>query len=368
MTLLLLAGGREPKAQLRVVHREGLLPGVGLQVIPGGFQPVPLVAEGGDLGVFDEETVVRLGAQPGHGPIGAAAQYLGGVAAGIAEDHELVMGEVAVGDDAVVHIDCLRFLQIGTDLEVLIRQPSGGVIDGWLAPILLEGAVGKNQIDSGAQLRKRGQQFGIVQLVQRRVNGAAARRHLVQFGKDLLFQETPQCVAQRIADLASSSGVSTGASSWTGSATQRPAGSSGSPGGMFSPFDMTTRASRGIAAIVARSADVTNCGRFQTRSVGESRQNPARSAGCKAGSQAQGHGRGRLIGRPSELLPYMVTSVIGGQVSAGRVRLHHVERRSPAAACARLSRRQADREVGLGRPEADEGRGDAPDFGTDRPT
>jgi len=34
----------------------------------------------------------------------------------------------------------------------------------------------------------------------------------------------------------------------------------------------------------------------------------------------------------------MVTFQIGGQVSPGRVRLHHVERRSPAAARARLSR------------------------------
>ena len=39
-----------------------------------------------------------------------------------------------------------------------------------------------------------------------------------------------------------------------------------------------------------------------------------------------------VLGR--QLLPHMVTPWIGGQVSAGRVRLHHVERRSPAAACA----------------------------------
>lgn len=76
--------------------------------------------------------------------------------------------------------------------------------------------------------------------------------------------------------------------------------------------------------------------------------------------------RTRFIARPSELLPYMVTSWIGGQVSAGRVRLHHVERRSPAAACARLSRRQADREVGFGQSETDERRGDAPHSGTDQ--
>jgi len=40
----------------------------------------------------------------------------------------------------------------------------------------------------------------------------------------------------------------------------------------------------------------------------ESRQNPARMAGCRAGSQVQGHDRRRLIGRPSELLPYVATS------------------------------------------------------------
>ena len=41
---------------------------------------------------------------------------------------------------------------------------------------------------------------------------------------------------------------------------------------MSSPFEVTTRARRGIAAIVARSADVTNCGRFQTRGMA----NPAK--------------------------------------------------------------------------------------------
>jgi hypothetical protein len=69
--------------------------------------------------------------------------------------------------------------------------------------------------------------------------------------------------------------------------------------------------------------------------------------------------------RPSELLPCVVTSYFGGQASARWVRLHHVERRSPAAACPRVSRWHADREVGSGQPESDEGCGDAAHSATD---
>lgn len=77
-----------------------------------------------------------------------------------------------------------------------------------------------------------------------------------------------------------------------------------------------------------------------------------------------GQGHGNAVPQ-RKLLPRMVTSWLGGQVSAGRVRLHHLERRSPAAACPRLSRRHADREVGFGQPESDEGRGDAAHSGAD---
>ena len=81
--------------------------------------------------------------------------------------------------------------------------------------------------------------------------------------------------------------------------------------------------------------DVAKCGRFQTRGVGNPATIPPEWRDAKRALKRRGHGRRRLIGRPSELLPYVVTYLIGGQVSAGRIRVHHVERRSPAAACPR---------------------------------
>jgi hypothetical protein len=52
---------------------------------------------------------------------------------------------------------------------------------------------------------------------------------------------------------------------------------------MSFPFHETTGARRGIAAIVALSGDVTKWSWIHARGVAESRHNPARMAGSKAG-------------------------------------------------------------------------------------
>ena len=77
------------------------------------------------------------------------------------------------------------------------------------------------------------------------------------------------------------------------------------------------------------------------------------------------HADGSKAARP-ETLPCVVTFRAGGQVPAGRVRLHHVERGSSAAARARLSRWQADREMGSGQSETDERLSDSAYSGADQ--
>ena len=68
------------------------------------------------------------------------------------------------------------------------------------------------------------------------------------------------------------------------------------------------------------------------------------------------------------MLPCMVTSLLGGKVSAGRIRLHHLERRPSAAPCARLSRRPARPEMGCGERPIDAGQTNGAHPRTDRGT
>src|SRR5215471_6809392 len=86
----------------------------------------------GDVGVINDQSVVGLSAEARISPIRAAGEYLLGLAVRIAEDHELVMPEVAGGHHAVGH--AYFGLQLSSNGRVLVIGRG------------LKGAVGQDEI------------------------------------------------------------------------------------------------------------------------------------------------------------------------------------------------------------------------------
>ena len=122
--------------------------------------PVSQVARGKDR-IADQQSVVRLGAEPGLGPVRRPGPDLLRGAGRVADHGELVVGEVAPGHEPVVEVDLGGLFQLLANLGILI----------WLAGT--ERAARQYQVGIPAQGGKRRDQLGIVELVQGEVQDAA---------------------------------------------------------------------------------------------------------------------------------------------------------------------------------------------------
>ncbi len=159
MTLPLPRAERDRVAQGGIALAEGQPQG-GV-VLEQGF-PV-IVVHGGDLGVFQDQDVVALGAQPRRGPVGRAGEHRPGGARGVQVDDELVVADViALGQQVVVQVGAQELAQL------LARGGVGAVVDRYrFARHRLAGVgVGQNDLDKSLRLLQGRDQLRVGQLIQ----------------------------------------------------------------------------------------------------------------------------------------------------------------------------------------------------------
>ena len=190
LEVLRVGGRNEPLRDVAAVERERLRRRVELREarrigVAGVLDAVPLVEEVlRDARILDDETIVGLGAETGHRPVGAAGQHAPWRSVGIAEHDELVVREVPLRHQAVVQVYLAAQLSAQRLVLVIVR---------WL-----ERAVGEHEMALLAQRGERGDELGVVQLVERRVDLPALVLGVLQQLQNLRAQQPAQRQAERV--------------------------------------------------------------------------------------------------------------------------------------------------------------------------
>jgi hypothetical protein len=156
--VLLVRCRREPRCHRDVVDDELLLSRIcreeiRREAVPRLLEDAPLLEKPVGHGmVRDHESVVRLRAQTGHGPVGAAGQEDLRVPRFVAEHRELVVRKVSLRNHAIGDGDSRGF-QVCAHRRVLVGL------------LRREGTVREHQVGLRAEHLERRYQLGIIELV-----------------------------------------------------------------------------------------------------------------------------------------------------------------------------------------------------------